>query len=178
MIAVISDSHVPSRAEEIPEKFHERLEKAELVVHCGDFDREGYYRELRNRYPEMVAVKGNCDFFDLPVSQSFEESGIEFGVYHGSGIHPRGDHETLADVAEDKLGVDVILTGHSHRQDAAKHGGKIILNPGSCTGVGGGTASEGPPEMMELELEDGELEVRKLRLREGKIEKEREEFEV
>jgi putative phosphoesterase len=150
MIAVISDSHIPNRAEKIPEEFLEKLEEADTAVHCGDFQKEEIYEDLEEKY-DIIGVKGNCDFFDIPVSEKFEEARIKFGIYHGSGINPRGHHPTLANTA-DQLNVDVLFHGHTHQQETAEHDGKILLNPGSCTGVGGGSAREKNPSMMTVEI--------------------------
>lgn len=176
MIAVISDSHVPRRADGIPQKFIELLKKSELTVHCGDFAEESVKEKLEN-FGNLVAVKGNCDFFDLPNSETFERNDVEFGVYHGTGINPRGHHPTLVRVCED-LGADVLLNGHTHQQEAVEKDGKILLNPGSCTGVSGGTARAGPPKMMKLEINEGELEVELLELESGELKASQKTFEV
>ncbi|QKQ98181.1 YfcE family phosphodiesterase [Candidatus Nanohaloarchaea archaeon] len=159
MIAVVSDSHVPTRAEKIPEEYREKMKEAELTVHAGDFAEKPVYNSI-DEYGELVAVKGNCDFFDLPNSETFERKSLKFGVYHGTGINPRGDQETLAKIAQEDLEADVLIHGHSHQEEIAKEDGVILLNPGSCTGVGGGSARPSNPTMMEVELEDGELEAR------------------
>ncbi|PSH02154.1 MAG: hypothetical protein BRC26_01995, partial [Nanohaloarchaea archaeon QH_8_44_6] len=78
--------------------------------------------------------------------------------YHGAGIRPRGNHPTLVNVAE-KLEVDVLLHGHTHEQEAVKKDGKILLNPGSCTGVGGGHAESDDPKMLILEVGEEEIEI-------------------
>jgi len=159
MIAVISDSHIPKRAEKIPEEFHEKLAKADKTVHCGDFESEEKYQELKEKY-DIIGVKGNCDFFDISASEKLTINDVEFGVYHGAGINPRGHHPTLSKTA-DTLNVEVLFHGHTHQQEIAEHEGKILLNPGSCTGVGGGSSSEKNPSMMTVEVtEKGELEVK------------------
>ena len=159
MIAVISDSHIPNRSEKIPEEFHEKLGKADKALHCGDFETQEKYEELKEKY-DIIGVKGNCDFFDIPASEKFTINDIEFGIYHGAGITPRGHHPTLAKTA-DTLNVEVLFHGHTHQQEIAEYENKILINPGSCTGVGGGSSSEKNPSMMTLEVsETGELEVK------------------
>jgi putative phosphoesterase len=159
MIAVISDSHIPNRAEKIPVEFHAKLEKADVAVHCGDFETEEKYQELKEKY-DIIGVKGNCDFFDISASEKFTEKNIEFGVYHGAGINPRGHHPTLAKNAE-TLNVEILFHGHTHQQEIAEHDGKILLNPGSCTGVGGGSSSGKNPSMMTVEVsERGEIDIK------------------
>lgn len=177
MIAAISDSHIPNRTEEIPEEFHEEMEEAETVVHCGDFQEEKVYRELEERYSEFYGVKGNGDFFELPSSETFKQSGVKFGVYHGAGINPRGHLPTLVDTAE-KLGVDVLIAGHTHQQRAVESEGKIILNPGSCTGARGGSYRGGNPEMMTIEIENRELRAELIELVDGEKISETKRFEV
>ncbi len=176
MIAVISDSHVPYRADEIPGKFLEKVEEAELVVHCGDFETQEVHEMIERLADDLVAVKGNCDRLQLEVSQVFEREDVSYGVYHGSGITPRGHHPTLVETAR-KLDVDVLLHGHTHEQEAVEVDGKVLLNPGSCTGVGGGTATESAPSMMVVEPGE-KLAVRLLRLVDGEVESEYREFDV
>lgn len=156
MIAVISDSHIPKRAEEMPEKFHEILERAEIIVHCGDLVSEEFKEEIEE-HGETYMVKGNCDMIDLEPSETFTEKGLKFGVYHGTGINPRGHHPTLVKTAE-TLSCDVLFHGHSHKEETVEKKGEILINPGSCTGVGGGTSEPGNPTMAKVEIEE-ELKV-------------------
>ncbi|MFB6245850.1 MAG: YfcE family phosphodiesterase [Candidatus Nanohaloarchaea archaeon] len=162
MISVLSDTHIPMRADVMPGEFWSRVERSDLVVHCGDFEAEEVYREFEDRSDSFIGVRGNCDRFRLQNSAKFERNGVKFGVYHGSGISPRGHHPTLRDIAENKLKVDVLLHGHTHEQEAVERGGKVLLNPGSATGVGGGSSQKGNPEMIELSV-DSKLEVRLVR---------------
>lgn len=175
MIAVISDSHVPNRSPEIPEEFYVILDEADRVVHCGDFEEPEVYERLDESY-DLTAVKGNCDFFDLPNSETFTHNDLKFGVYHGTGITPRGHRPTLADIASNKLEVDVLLNGHTHQQEAVVHDDAILLNPGSCTGVGGGSARRGHPQMMTIQVEDDVLKVEMMTLEDGEVLGEEKEF--
>lgn len=168
MIAVISDSHIPHRAEEIPEPFIEICREADVLVHCGDFETEEMYEKLDEVSDEFHAVRGNCDRFEVDLYDSFELEGVSFGIYHGSKIHPRGHEPALSRTAE-QMDVDVLFNGHTHQQDASIHEGKLLLNPGSCTGVAGGSYSGGEPRMMKVGLED-EIKVEMLELRDGEPE--------
>lgn len=151
MIAVISDSHIPHRAESIPDEFLEKVREADLTVHCGDFETVKVYDMLEKTAEKLIAVKGNCDRFELPNSEIFERKNILFGVYHGTGIVPRGDHDTLCKIADEDLEVDVLLHGHTHQQEAEAVEGSVLINPGSCTGVGGGSSRQGNPKMATIE---------------------------
>ncbi len=175
MIAVISDSHIPARAEKIPGEFSELMDEADKVIHCGDFEIEEIYRKLEARYDHFIGVKGNNDFFEVPVSTSFEYEDLRFGVYHGSGIRPRGHAPTLAENAR-KLDVDILFHGHTHVQAAEKEDGKILLNPGSCTGLG--RSGTGIPKMMAVEVEGDQLWVELICLENGELEREERSFDI
>jgi len=176
MIFIISDSHVPRRADRIPQEFTEKAEEAETVVHCGDFVSKDLHDELEKISEEFVPVKGNCDLFRLESSKTFTRKGIDFGVYHGSGIRPRGHHPTLVETAE-KLDSDVLFHGHTHQQEAVESQGKVLLNPGSCTGVSGGSASSGNPTAIKVEVTGG-LEVDLLEIKGERVVAETVSFDV
>lgn len=175
MIAVISDSHVPRRADRIPEHFLEMVEEAELCVHAGDLVTREVLDDLRE-HADVMAVKGNCDLFELPNSESFRFAGKEFGVYHGTGISPRGHHPTLLGITR-KMGVDVLVHGHTHRQESVKKEGKLLINPGSCTGVGGGSSVSSDPTMTVLREEEG-IEVEEIVLSDGELKSSRQSFNL
>ncbi len=172
MITVISDSHIPGRAEKIPEKFWEKIEDSEITVHAGDYASEEVYNAVREYSNKVFTVKGNCDFFEadgLEESQIFDYKGLRFGVYHGTGIAPRGHVPTLEKIALKDLEVNVLIHGHTHKEDVHNSGEVLLLNPGSCTGVGGGSARPSNPTMMILEIKDDTLKAEILEMKESKL---------
>jgi len=166
MIAIISDSHIPSRAEEIPEKFWDKIEEADIAVHAGDYAREETFNALEAYSNEFYGVKGNCDFFktdNLEQSHTFESEGLKFGVYHGTGISPRGHTTTLEKIALEDLKVDVLINGHTHQEEIKETDKALLINPGSCTGAGGGSARPSKPSMIEISLENEVFKVKLLK---------------
>jgi putative phosphoesterase len=176
MIAVVSDSHVPGRAEKIPEEFREKMKEADLIVHAGDFAEKEVYNGI-DEYGDLIAVKGNCDFFELPNSETFTRNSVDYGVYHGTGITPRGDHKTLEKIGSEDLEAEILITGHTHKEEITELEKCIILNPGSCTGVGGGTSRESKPTMIQIEEEnsEGEIKVELLEKNSGQVKTKKEE---
>lgn len=177
-IAVISDSHIPSRADKIPEEFWNKIEEADITVHAGDYDRQETFNAVEEYSKKFYGVKGNCDFFEeeeMKESTTFEVEGLELGVYHGTGITPRAHKPTLEKIAEKDLECDILIHGHSHQEEIYSGEG-LLLNPGSCTGAGGGTANPDNPTMMVIEVEE-EVEVKILEKRgEEVIEAEKQSF--
>jgi len=170
MIAIVSDSHIPTRAEKIPEQFREKMKEAELIIHAGDFAEKPVYNSI-DEYGELIAVKGNCDFFDLPNSETFQRNQVKFGVYHGTGITPRGNHKTLQKIAVQDLETEILITGHTHHEEITELENCTIINPGTCTGVGGGSSTKSNPTMIELHPQQKEktFKIKLLELENGKI---------
>lgn len=59
---------------------------------------------------------------------------FKIGLAHGHQIVPWGDAEALASLQR-QLGVDILITGHTHKFEAYEHDGKFFINPGSATGA-------------------------------------------
>lgn len=154
MIGIVSDSHIPSRAESFPVSIKHKLDDCESVIHCGDFDKESFYDQFTTSFPDATCIAGNCDVLGLDSSATVSYQDVTVGMYHGSGIQPRGHRPTLANIASEKLQVDVLIHGHTHTSMAAREHDSILINPGSCTGVGGGSASVSQPTMRTMTITD------------------------
>mgnify|MGYP000344973232 CR=1 FL=1 len=155
-VAIVSDSHIPSRESELPEPFSERIEAADHVLHAGDFDSEGAFSNLRALAADLTAVHGNMDpTLGLPGVTTVELGGVTFVLTHGTGP-PKGWHERLAETVMEKAGADGVgVAGHTHRVVDTVHEGVRLLNPGSVTGAMPAEAAT----MFTAEVDDGDLTV-------------------
>ncbi len=148
-ILAVGDTHIPDRAEKIPETVRDFVSRGYDVLACtGDLTVKRVLDELSrlSKAKAVYAVRGNMDYLDLPLKVTFRVGGLRFGLYHGHGIFPRGDRKQLESLARE-MGVDVLITGHTHCHDIYD-GSVLILNPGSATGVwSGGNASLIPSAM-------------------------------
>lgn len=70
----------------------------------------------------------------LPLTKKVNIKGVEFGVIHGHQVIPWNDEEALKAVQRE-LGVDVLVSGHSHNREVKNMDGVYYLNPGSATGA-------------------------------------------
>jgi hypothetical protein len=158
-LAILGDTHIPSRTTSIPAWIRERLRAADHVVHVGDFDSPEAYRRVEELAAgSLTAVVGNDDpsELDLPEVAVFEREGVQFVVTHGTG-GSAGYEARIASVVRDR-GDDgaVGLSGHTHECLDAVVEGHRLLNPGSATGAH--PAEE--PMMMTATVDTGELDVR------------------
>ncbi len=136
-IALVSDSHIPSRAQQIPDPFRDRIEQADHVIHAGDFDSKAALADTRDSAPELTAVSGNMDpRVGLPAVATVELGGVEFVVTHGTGPS-RGYEQRVADAVHENASTDdaVGVAGHTHEVLDTRHDGVRLLNPGSVTGA-------------------------------------------
>ncbi|MEZ0163795.1 metallophosphoesterase [Kineococcus sp. LSe6-4] len=134
-VVVVSDTHLPRRAKDLPAPVWAALEAADLVVHAGDWCDEATVLALRARSARLVGVAGNNDGPDvrahLPRTATFTLGGVRFGVVHETGARTGRERRCDADWAE---AVDVLLFGHSHIPwDSTTPRGLRLLNPGSPT---------------------------------------------
>ncbi|MDG5777325.1 metallophosphoesterase family protein [Haloarculaceae archaeon H-GB2-1] len=157
-VALISDTHVPSRSSHVPQWVRDRVVDADHVIHAGDFDSKGAFADVRDLASELTAVHGNMDpTLGLPTHASVELGGVEFVVTHGTGS-PRGYLDRVARIVEEEAETDgpvVGVVGHTHDVLDITHAGVRLLNPGSATGA----APADGTTMMVLDVADGEFDV-------------------
>ncbi|MFB6218093.1 MAG: metallophosphoesterase family protein [Halobacteriaceae archaeon] len=160
-VAIVSDTHVPSRAAAVPEWVLEEVRAADHTVHAGDFDAAETLSLFEDAAAELTAVTGNMDpaALDLPAVATVEAGGVEFVVTHGTGSLSGYEQRVRETVVEHGSTGAVGVSGHSHELMDHTLGGVRLLNPGSATGAD--PADEAT--MLRAEAAGGELDVEVLR---------------
>jgi putative phosphoesterase len=134
MIYVISDTHIPERMAKLPQKFLDKINPHDIILHAGDFVNWETFKELESR-ATLYAVRGNMDhskikdFLDRKKLVNLQ--GKRIGIHHGSGA-PFGLAERVYREFEEKP--DVIIFGHSHFPYNKKKENTLLFNPGSLSG--------------------------------------------
>lgn len=154
-IAILSDTHVPSRVAAVPDWIIDEIERADVVIHAGDFDARETLDVIEAAADRLVAVRGNADpDLDLPTAATLEVGGVTFVITHGSGSLDGYRDRVLETVRAHDAGA-IGVSGHSHREMDVSVDGTRLLNPGSATGV--------PPAesatMMRCTVADGVADV-------------------
>ena len=119
-IGLISDTHGLLRPEAL-----DALRGSDFIIHAGDIG-EGVLEPLSTLAP-VTAVRGNND--RAPWGHRIAETEqLRFGEVTLHVLHD------LADLAIDPkaAGVDVVITGHSHRPKVERRSGVLYVNPGSA----------------------------------------------
>jgi len=155
-IAILSDTHIPSRARRIPDAFRDRIRSADHTIHAGDFDSEGALADVQDLTDDLTAVTGNMDpRVGLPERVSVEFEGVTLVVTHGTGSKRGWIDRVARAVREEADEPRVGVAGHTHEVVDREHEGVRILNPGSATGA----APADRTTMMTAEVSDGDLDV-------------------
>lgn len=131
-VAVIADTHLPHGSRRLSDACLRELGRADLILHAGDFVAADVFEDLRELAP-VEAVRGNRDDAELqallPARRVVDIGGHRIGMVHEPG-RKIGREARLAALFP---GCDVVVYGHTHVPDATRHGGLLLLNPGSPT---------------------------------------------
>ncbi|MCM8800812.1 MAG: metallophosphoesterase [Candidatus Omnitrophica bacterium] len=134
-IGVIGDTHIPDRAGRIPLEVLEAFKTVDMIIHTGDLVALDVLEQLKTICPNVKAVWGNMDSFEvrskLPEKEIVKIGKYKIGIMHGFG-HP--DNLIMLmhkEFKKDK--VDLIIFGHSHRPYNKKIDNILYFNPGSVT---------------------------------------------
>src|SRR5262245_24054347 len=120
-LGIISDTHGLLRPEALA-----FLQGSDHIVHAGDIGNAGVLAQLSAIAP-VTAVRGNNDrgaWADpLP-----ETALLEFEKTHIYTLHDLA----LLELDPPAAGVDVVISGHSHRPVIERRDGVVYVNPGSA----------------------------------------------
>ena len=121
LVGVISDTHGLLRPEALV-----ALAEAEHILHAGDVGNIEILDELKKIAP-VTAIRGNVDVYGecakLPATEMVELAGRFFYMLHS--VHD-------LDIDPKAAGVDVVVSGHSHKPLVEHKKGVMYLNPGSA----------------------------------------------
>ena len=131
-VAVISDTHLPRGARRLPDACLRELERADLILHGGDFVAASVLEELEGLAP-VEAVHGNMDEPSLqealPGRRVVELEGFRLGMVHVPGRRAGRDERLLSCFPD----CHAVVYGHTHVPEVMQYRGAWILNPGSPT---------------------------------------------
>jgi uncharacterized protein len=148
-IGVISDTHGLLRPEALA-----ALEGVEQILHAGDVG-DGEILDALSEIAPLTAIRGNIDRSgrcgELPATEFVEFAGVNIYMLH-----------SVNDLDLDPVaaGIQVVISGHSHRPSIEQRKDVLYLNPGSA----GPRRFSLPISLAFLELNDGNAiaEIREL----------------
>ncbi|MFJ4254225.1 metallophosphoesterase family protein [Microbacterium sp. NPDC090003] len=135
-LLLLADTHVPARAKRLSDTVWREVDRADVVVHAGDWVDLATFEALDARADRLIGVWGNNDGPDLrermPEFAVEAIEGLTVGVVHETGSAT--GRERRMDLAYPDAALDVLVFGHSHIPwDSRTPRGIRLLNPGSPT---------------------------------------------
>ena len=136
LIGLVSDTHIPNRAVNVPQRVFEIFKNVDFIIHAGDLVELGVIDELEQAAP-VLAVHGNMDTPEtcnaLPVLNSLKIFDWKIGVMHDPNIlHGTEEMEQLTR----QYGFNVFVYGHTHSSRIKWEEKNLYINPGSPTDPG------------------------------------------
>jgi uncharacterized protein len=133
-LVLMSDTHIPKRARDLPAELWAAVDEADAVVHAGDWVDVALLEALEARSRRLIACYGNNDGAALrarlPGIARADVDGLRLAVVHETGQAKGRETRCAAEFPD----VDVLVFGHSHIPwDTVAPGGLRLLNPGSPT---------------------------------------------
>ena len=89
---------------------------------------------------------------------------------------PWGDQLALAQMQR-QLDVDILVTGHTHRNEVNEYEGKWFINPGSVTGAYSSLDSDVVPSFILLAIQGNKVVTYVYELKNDKVEVSKSEFQ-
>ena len=145
LIGLISDTHGLLRPEVL-----DFLRGSDHIVHGGDVCDAGVLEKLRAIAP-LTAVRGNNDRGAWAAGLRLSEL-VRLGDVFLYAIHDLAE----IDIEPHAAGVQVVVSGHSHRPAIDERDGVIYVNPGSA----GPRRFRLPISAAELTVEGGRISAR------------------
>jgi predicted phosphodiesterase len=162
-IGLISDTHIPNDAEEIPPQAKELFKGVDLILHAGDIYSSSVLDELEGIAP-VLAARGDDDtasvngrvkekhvlnfegfslwlihvfpYLSLHSLQSFSYSSsraLHSFLYSPAASSEYEVGEALSEIVECEDVPDILVFGDTHRASLHRVEGFLFVNPGSAT---------------------------------------------
>ncbi|MHA1265440.1 MAG: metallophosphoesterase family protein [Candidatus Helarchaeota archaeon] len=129
-IGVIADTHIPTRARNLPARLFEIFQDVDYIIHAGDYVTDSVIEELKRLAP-VTGCYGNMDPTYLK-AQLPKIAILKLGKYIIKVIHDLGGNLYIRKL-QNEGPVNIIIHGHTHRASIQTEKGILLFNPGSAT---------------------------------------------
>ena len=127
-IGLISDTHIPKEAAELPARISYIFRDVELILHAGDIYISPVLDELESIAP-VLAAAGDDDYSDVRKDPRVKERH----VLKVDGVTIWLTHLISRSWLLREKAPDIIVLGHTHSAAIENREGILMVNPGSAT---------------------------------------------
>ncbi len=147
-IGLITDTHIPDVARELPPQVADVFEGVELILHAGDIYDLSVLDELERIAP-VLAVLGDDDHYSLAKDERVKQKRVLELAGHRVWLTHEGRWFDRTAVRQEGYTPDVIVHGHSHDARIRTVDGVMLVGSGSATFL---NYNRGPGSVAILEL--------------------------
>jgi len=165
-IGLISDTHIPTVAKQIPEQVEKAFQGVDLILHAGDIQVARALDWLESIAPVYAALGNNDEGMDDPrikPVQILHLQGLTIAMVHIFTYPELPLDYFFKRHTQEK--VDVVVYGDTHVPEVVREPGLLMVNPGSPT-CPGPNMYIGLGHVGILEISDGTAEASILSLSE------------
>jgi len=132
-IGLITDTHIPEAAQEVPLQIAEVFRGVDLILHAGDVYVPSVLDDLERIAPVLVAM-GDDDPYAIRKDKRAEDKHVLKLEGHTIWlIHERPDSKMFELQEEENSAPDIVVFGHEHTTHVQRYGRVLFINPGSPT---------------------------------------------
>ena len=140
LIGLLSDTHIPYHAKELPKQLEQVFHGVDLILHAGDIYVASVLDELACIAP-VLAAEGDDDYGEVLKDKRIEKEhlltleGVSIWLFHQYKIRSWVGYEKFEVKSWDRpeKHPDVIVYGHTHESSFENGNGIMKINPGSAT---------------------------------------------
>jgi len=179
LVLVIGDFHIPHRKDDLPEQFKTLLApgKVKHVLCTGNVCSKAIDEWLHSICNSVHIVRGDMDSSksEYPEQKVVKIGSFTIGLVHGHQVIPWGDTESLATMQR-KLDCDILISGHTHKNEVIVYDKKYIVNPGSVTGSYSPSQSSVTPSFVLMAVKGSKVVTFVYELQESEVNVSKSEF--
>ena len=98
-LLLISDTHIPTRARDLPARVWDEVDAADVVIHAGDWMDPALLDALEQRSARLLACWGNNDDGQAPGDLTGTWTELTAGLDHSCGIRTDGTATCWGEIA-------------------------------------------------------------------------------
>ena len=140
LIGLISDTHIPVDAKELPGKVKQVFRDVDFIFHAGDVYAPSVLDELSEIAP-LLAARGDDDYHTILLDERMKKEhilnfeGVTIWLFHEFRAESWQKYGQLNEVTWDRIEKhpDVIVYGHTHKAGIEYCGSVLTITPGSAT---------------------------------------------
>uniref|UniRef100_A0A914LX60 Vacuolar protein sorting-associated protein 29 n=1 Tax=Meloidogyne incognita TaxID=6306 RepID=A0A914LX60_MELIC len=178
LVLVIGDFFIPYRAHNLPQKFRKLLvpNKMQHILCTGNVCTQETMNYLKTLTCDVHCVRGDFDEdTSYPDMKVIPVGHFRIGLVHGHQFIPWGDLKAM-ELAAQQMGVDVLISGHTHECAVFDKDGIFYINPGSATGAFSLIKNKVVPSFIVLDVQTDVIIAYIYRLLDDEVKVERSQF--